>query len=404
MNHDILKAPTKEEALAGLFAAWTPAPVTEEVPLAESLGRVAACDITAVLMMPLGPISKMDGYAVKSQNFANGTPDPTLWVRGTDYVVADTGDDVPDAYDTVIEVEKLYPDAKGKLMFDPAFVFKQGGNIMPPGCRVMPGDLLCRKNTRITPEIKVNLALGGVYTVPVIKKAVVAFIPTGNELVPVGQVPQRGETPETNSMMTADYLRQWGAEPMLLPIVRDDRKALDAAIRNALERADIVLINGGTSKGSEDFNAGLVEETATYFAHSVRTVPGRPVGIGLIGGKPVIDVPGPIWAAWTVNDWLVRAMVCRWLGLPMEARRTVEAELTIDRPRRPDSEQFLHCELLRKGGKLTVTPLEKRSRTSVQLLDGTGLLIGPLGHCGWKAGDTVTVELTTPEECIRTEE
>ena len=42
------------------------------------------------------------------------------------------------------------------------------------------------------------------------------------------------------------------------------------------KRPALVLINGGSSRGSEDYNSELLQERATFFAHGVKAVPGRP--------------------------------------------------------------------------------------------------------------------------------
>ena len=99
----------------------------------------------------------------------------------------------------------------------------------------------------------------------------------------------------------------------------------------ALEEADMVLINGGSSRGSEDYNSELLQERATFFAHGVKAVPGRPIGMAIIGGKPAINVPGPMIAAFLAADWLVQALVRFYYGQPMPRRATVSAVL--DKPR-----------------------------------------------------------------------
>ena len=50
------------------------------------------------------------------------------------------------------------------------------------------------------------------------------------------------------------------------------------ALRRALDECDIVLINGGSSKGEEDFNTEIIEEYGEMISHWVKAAPGRPMG------------------------------------------------------------------------------------------------------------------------------
>ena len=92
--------------------------------------------------------------------------------------------------------------------------------------------------------------------------------------------------------------------------------------------SDIVLVNAGTSKGGEDYSCHLLEEAGQVLFHEVAAVPGRPMSMALVQGKPVVNLSGPSFAAFYSMDWAVRAIVCRCLGVPVPVRETVEATLT----------------------------------------------------------------------------
>ena len=53
-----------DEARRRLDASVRPITRTEQVPLAEAVGRVAACDVAAAVEVPPFARSAMDGYAV----------------------------------------------------------------------------------------------------------------------------------------------------------------------------------------------------------------------------------------------------------------------------------------------------------------------------------------------------
>lgn len=373
MNHDVMQAPTRQEALKKLLDVWTVSVETEYVPLADCLDRISSKDIYAMYTIPQKRISAMDGYAVKSQNFADGMPDISKWTMSVDFTPADTGDDFPDEYDTVIPVEQLHFGEDGKLTLAEDFLFRMGSGIRPAGSIMKAGDLLIRKNTRITPELQANLAVGGIRIVSVLKMPVVAFIPTGSELTSAGLEPQRGQNVECNSLLISAYLKKWGAKPVVFPIVRDMPDLLQKAMDEALKFADIVILNGGSSKGTEDYTSRMMEQRSSYFEHTVRTVPGRPVGIAMIDGKPVINMPGPTMAAWVVSDWLLYPMICHYYGISVEKRKCVQAFLTADMKKGPPVEVYSKVRLENRAGLYYATPIGREARNSEMLRDGLPL-------------------------------
>ena len=95
----------------------------------------------------------------------------------------------------------------------------------------------------------------------VYRKPRVAFLPTGSELVPLGAPVGRGQNIDSNSVLAQAMLTEMGAEPLCYPIVPDQPEALAEALEQALQAADVVLLNGGSSKGAEDYQ--LVEKPLT---------------------------------------------------------------------------------------------------------------------------------------------
>lgn len=149
------------------------------------------------------------GIAVRSNDFSNGLPDTSGWVKGVDYVQADTGDDFPDEYDTVIPVEEIYYDSEGRLALAKGLTFKKGDCVGAAGTAIRQGDPIVEAHVRLTPLHLTMLALGGIYHLEVIRKPQVIYIPTGSELIHAGIKPERGQTIESKSLMVSALLRQW---------------------------------------------------------------------------------------------------------------------------------------------------------------------------------------------------
>lgn len=395
------KALTREEAVRELRAHWEPAIDAELVTLQGALGRVTVGDVVADVSLPVVRSSKCDGIAVKSSAWKDGDPDTSGWVRDVDWAQADTGDDFPDEFDAVVSAEQVLCREPGNLVIEKGIEVKPGACINQAGSLVRKGDLVVAKGTVLTPELLCAMATAGMYQIPVARKPRVGFIPTGSELVACGSAPRRGENIESNSLMVATFLEQWGAEAVVYPIVRDDRAALERTLDEALAACDIVLINGGSSRGEEDFNSILISERASWFSHGIRSVPGRPVGIAVIDNKAVVNVPGPCIAAWLAMNWLVRDMVAYALGTRTHRRAFVKARLGFAIKQHPKMERFVRVRLARgEDGTLVASQLPKDWGAPVTLAQTDGLWAMPSGEGEYAEGSEVEVELLRPIEDV----
>ena len=392
MKFDSNNALARAEALKALESRWKFDHQVEIIATTQACGRVLAQDCCSHYDLPRYRVSSFDGIAVRSADFEKGMPDTSEWKRGVQFAQADTGDDFPDEYDSIIAAEKVSYDCKGRLVIAPDLEFEKGNAIKRAGSTMGEGDLLYKKGTLLTPEAIAILAAGGLAEVPVVKKLRIAYIPTGNELVPIGTEPTRGQNVQTNSLMLSAYFAQWSIEMVEYAIVRDDREALSVAIDRALEETDIVLINGGSSRGSEDYNSELLQERASFFAHGIKAVPGRPIGLAIIGGKPAINVPGPMIATLLASDWLVHALICFYYNQPMPKRVKVPVILDKALGARPGFEQLARLVAREIDGMLHAAPVPASATLAENILSVNAFLAVPVG-VRYEVGETVDVEL-----------
>ena len=270
--------PSREQALADFFAAWEPSEESQAVELVtldEAYGRIVARDLVSANTLPVVRASACDGIAVRSADFVDGLPDTSSWRMGREFVRADTGDDFPDEYDAVIMIEKAAVQPDGSVVLDEDVVVAPGEGVRAAGSTIARGVPLIATGTQINASDLAVLAMGGSTMVPVRRKPRVAFIPTGSELVPAGVRPLRGQNVDANSLMVKHMLAAYGAEPLMFPIVKDDPQALEEAFAEALAAADLVVINGGSAVGKEDFNVRMIEERGKVIHHYIAAVPGR---------------------------------------------------------------------------------------------------------------------------------
>lgn len=414
---------TKEETLESIYSKWTPQHAEEAVSIDNCLGRVLAEDVYAAYNIPVVRSSGMDGIAVRSSDFFDEetgeekVPDTESWVLGEDYVRADTGDDFDDAFDAVIAIEmvELLENGGVKLNLDrhhgpgpgpkpgkgpgPAgrdgdgkFRVRKNTNVRPAGSSVKQGTLLASKGTWIRAEDIAAIAMSGRNEFSVIKRPIVAFIPTGSELIPAGVKLQRGQNFNSNGPMVKAMLEQMGAEPVIMPIVKDKKSDLRDALEKALEASDIVVINGGSSKGEEDFNTRMLDEMGELLSHGVAAVPGRPMGFAIINGKPVINTSGPAIACFHGMKWCISSLINAYLGIDSQPlyRRTVTLAEDIHTPPVMTRLVRLNVEETPEG---PVAYQPQGHGGMPETMKTNAMFMSELGKFVYPAGSTVEVEM-----------
>ena len=389
---------SKEEAIAKLFAVWNRQTEIEEVDVIDAAGRTLAQDYFALYNQPVVRASGMDGVAVKSEAFEGGMPDTSKWVLGVDYVRADTGDDFDDAYDSVIAIENVTMLPEGGIKFADDLEFKPGMNVQPCGANIKEGTQVGKAGTVLAPAHLAALVLGGYGKVNVYKKPVIAFIPSGSELISAGETLQRGQNFDSNSIMVKACLEKMGAEVKLHPIVKDKKTEVAAALDEMLEAADVVILNAGTSKGSEDFCVQYLEENGNMLFHGVKSVPGRPMSITIYKDKPVINMSGPAVGALNGCMWLMAPVIDRMLSHkePLYIP-TAEVTLTGELGFPPFMSVFSGLEITRsEDGTLMAEPIPGRGPKSKGMsaaLMADAYYMSGLGEHPHQAGEKVTVIL-----------
>jgi molybdopterin molybdotransferase/putative molybdopterin biosynthesis protein len=158
-----------------------------------------------------------------------------------------------------------------------------------------------------------------------------------------------------------------------------------------------VLINAGTSKGGEDYSYRLLEENGELLFHGVAAVPGRPMSIGVLGEKLLVNLSGPSFAAFYSLDWLVKALVASFLGVPVPVRETVRATLTQDLGTPPFFSQMapFHLDLAPEGTYLA-TPIAlrgPRAQGSAAALMADAVYVTTPGQAPLKSGSVIELEL-----------
>jgi putative molybdopterin biosynthesis protein len=278
---------------------WDPLPA-ENVGVVEAIGRVTAEPVWAKISAPHYNASAMDGYALRSKDTEGASEtnpvslylvDPDLQVNEIDRPasVVDTGQPMPEWANAVVMIENTHStsDSTGQPCIEIRAALPPWQNVRQLGEDMAATELVLPANHRLRPVDLGALAGSGHSTVSVFRKPRVAIIPTGSELVSVETASKTGVSPgqiiEYNSIVLGAQIHRWGGVPTRWPIISDDFEAIREAVQEAANEHDLVLINAGSSAGTRDYTATVVESLGKLLVHGVAVRPGHPVILGILG-------------------------------------------------------------------------------------------------------------------------
>ena len=265
----------------------------ERAALLASAGRVLAEPITADRDQPPFDRATRDGFAVRAEEWSAGTKLRMVgqvrageaWTGGAiasgEAVEIMTGAPVPTGADAVAMVEHAELSG-GEVWAAVGRTLRGGENIVPRGSEAREGDVLLSEGIEMgAAEIALAAACGRA-EISVYRRASVAIVATGDELVEIGEAPEPHQIRNSNSYAVAALVSAAGGEPERLKIARDTREDLRARIEEG-RRADLLLLSGGVSAGKYDLvEEVLAEFGAEFIFTGVKMQPGKPVVFGRI--------------------------------------------------------------------------------------------------------------------------
>src|SRR5579884_613461 len=374
----------------------------EAVPLDEALGRVTAGPVWARLSSPHYHGSAMDGVAVRAEDTVGASETTPLRLRlGEQAYWVYTGDPLPPGTNAVIMLEHLQVlgDREVEIMAPVA----PWQHVRPIGEDIVATELVLPEGRVLSPVDVGAAAAAGLTELCVRRRPRVAILPTGTEIISVGAPLHPGAIIDSNSLVLAGQVREWGGEPTRYQPTPDVYEQLRAQVLEALEGHDVVVVNAGSSAGSEDFTASLLEELGELAAHGVAIRPGHPVVLGVARGKPFLGIPGYPVSAVLTSELFLRPLLCRLLGVPVPERPRLSATITRKVLSPMGEDEFLRVKLGKVGGRVVATPLQRGAGVLMSLVRADGLVRLPRFSEGVHAGETVEVELLrSPGEVERT--
>ncbi len=402
----------KEAGISGILGE-------ETVELNETLvGRVTAKPVWARISYPHYHAAAMDGFALRAEDIAGAMPtSPVILAVGSQTLYVDTGDPLPLWANAVVPIENVEAlDEMGQITGDSRrphsirlrAALPPWSHVRPMGEDIVATQLVLPSGHVLRPVDLGAVAAAGHDRITVSRKPRVAILPTGSELIEIGQPVETGKIIEFNSLVLAAQVNQWGGEAVRYPISADDYSLICQRVQEAAENNDLILLNAGSSAGSEDFSAAVVEKLGELLVHGVAVRPGHPVILGMIRRQngsqcPIIGVPGyPVSAALT-GEIFVEPLLARWLGRPSQTPIEMEAKMTRKLTSPAGDDDYVRVVVGKVGDQMLAAPLSRGAGVITSLVRADGIVVLPRGVQGIEAGSRVKVRLyRLPEELHQT--
>lgn len=313
------------EEAQGLIAARIPiAEGEQEVPLAAARGRVLARDLVAPMPLPPFANAAVDGWAFRFDDLSEGAPTrfleagrvaaghvPVRPVGQGEAVRVFTGAPMPGGADTCVMQEDVRREG-GMILVPPGL--KRGANARPAGEDVARGAVALAAGTRLGPaEIGLAAALGQ-RGLPVRPLPRIGVFSTGDELAEPGRTLGPAQTYDSNRFTLLALLGGLPCVATDLGILPDSAERTAAALAEAARAHDLLLTSGGVSTGEEDHVRAAIEAEGSLVFWRLAVKPGRPAAMGVVGGTPVVGLPGNPVAAVVCFLHLARPLLMRLAG------------------------------------------------------------------------------------------
>jgi molybdenum cofactor synthesis domain-containing protein len=327
-------------------------PVT--LPIAEAVGLVLAEDVRSADDVPPFANTAVDGYAVRAQDTAGAPVElvvagevaagaaRTQTLQPGEAVRIMTGAPIPPGADAVVMVEDTARlDGGARVLVRRAV--HAGDAVRAAGDDVRAGERVFSAGTVLNGPSLGVLASINRRAVPVYRRARVAVLSTGDELVDDGRPLRPGQIRESNKTMLLPMIAAAGATPVDLGIVRDDEAELGRVLRHAADTCDAIVTSGGVSMGDYDVVKAVLSRLAVMHWMQIAIKPAKPFAFGLVAGVPVFGLPGNPVSSLVSFEVIARPALRLMMGhdLVHADRPRVRAVADTGLPRRPDGKEHL---------------------------------------------------------------
>jgi len=377
----------------------------EKVPTAKCLNRILASDIYSTIDVPGYANSAMDGYAVKASDLPSQAS-ARLKIAATVYAGAPieqtilsgecarimTGAPMPPGTDSVIMQEQVL------LQGDHIEIqagHSAGQHVRHAGEDIQRGQSVLSAGKRIGPAEMGLIASVGVSQVSVFRRPRIAFFSTGDELAALGTALKPGQIYDSNRYTLIGQLGKIDADIIDMGVVVDKPEAVEQALSDAANKAEILITTGGVSVGDADYVKAGLEKLGQVNFWKIAMKPGRPLAFGRIGKCLFFGLPGnPVSSMVTFMQFVLPAIRKR-AGESEKQILHFNATCTSDLIKRSGRMEFQRATLSwdEQKGLLANTSGKQESHLLTSMSRSNAFILLPPESTGVKAGEQVTVQL-----------
>ena len=386
----------------------------QSVAVADAVGLVLAADIVATEPIPPFANTAMDGYAVRAADTTGASEPapvtlrvvgelpagraPTTAVRAGEAIRIMTGAPIPDGADAIVMVEHTARADDGVASVRIMQPAESGDHVRPAAGDVAPGVVVFTAGTVVRAAHVGVLASLDIAEIHVVRRARVAVLSTGDELVERGPLAP-GQIRDANRPMLKALVEEAGAVAVDFGMARDDEAAITKAIADAADTCDALVTSGAVSVGDYDFVKTAIETVARdrpgsdFVWAQVAIKPAKPLAWGRLGRVPVFGLPGNPVSSHVSFEMFARPALRTMMGHGEPGRPSVRARAATDFGRRPDGRLYIERVVLSRdddGGFVAARSGVQASNVLSGMARANGLALLPDGD-GVAAGDELTV-------------
>ncbi len=391
---------TYKQAIKKIFDSSSLLPI-KNVELGETLGFVAAKDLTSPEPFPSFDNSAVDGYVVSSAVIKERQM--PLHVKGEIRAGQMSRESLAPAHAMRIFTGAAVPKGTCAVAMQEdvervnghVFLLKtlsKNENIRFAGEDVQKGKMIVQKNTLLDAAHLALLAAVGYEKVPVFRSPQIAIVATGSELLKTGRKLKAGKIRDCNSILLEALVKKSGARPHLFPAVGDDPHEIRACIRKGLA-GDVLLISGGVSVGKYDFvKEVLKKEGVREIFWKVNIKPGKPIFFGVKNRTLVFGLPGNPVSVFVTFQEFVKPAIFKMMGKSQIKEQTIEGYLT-QSFQNGSRLHFVRVFCKSNKKRYTVTPLKGQGSHMIGSLAASNGILKVEPHHILKKNERVSVKL-----------
>jgi len=372
---------------------------TEWVATTRALGLISAKAVYAKVSAPNYSASAMDGIAIKSTTSALASESNPIILNKDQYQYVDTGDVISEDWDAVVMIEDVIVGDDNSVMITKAAGYFE--NIRPIGEDISQTQMIIPSYHKIRAVDLGPLVASKNEKIEVFKKLKTAILPTGSEIVDVStEVLEDGMIIDSNSSMIKGLTAELNLETCVLAVCPDDYEQLKEVVTQATKENDVLLINAGSSAGSEDYTVKIIEELGKVSVHGIAIKPGKPAILGVVNGAIVVGLPGYPVSTYIVFEQIVKPIINK-LFHQKNRQEMISATLTKTIYSSLKHLEFVRVKVGYLADKFVCTPLARGAGISMSLAEADGIISIPKKSEGYQENELVTVCLFKPSLLLK---